>query len=71
MTGRARNDARSRYTTCVCGKRGYSSRRIARKAAKQGFPGGGGLAAYRCHRRPLFWHLGHLNYTRDEYRRLA
>ena len=41
---------------CVCGKHGYTSRALARKAAKVKHPGEH-LSAYQCGR---YWHLGHL-----------
>ena len=50
------------YVTCACGKRGYRSRKDARKASRT--ISIRGVSAYRCpHPRahPVFyWHLGHL-----------
>lgn len=43
--------------TCpTCGKRRYTTRRLARKAAKRIHPGQH-MSPYRCGQ---FWHIGHL-----------
>ena len=52
------------WSTCrYCGKRGYPSRKAARRAS-QAAPSGGALNAYECPQVPdgfdPVWHLGHL-----------
>lgn len=44
----------------TCGKRAYSSRKQARRAARIAHPGDH-LRAYQCPHHPGFWHIGHLH----------
>jgi hypothetical protein len=45
---------------CACGKSSYSTRKLARRAARVNLPGQA-LQAYLCERDPLAstWHYGH------------
>ena len=62
---------RNHWFTCVCGKKGYVSRRAARKAKKQVHPNEHQFAAYRCPRTGC-WHLGHFTpRIRAKFRRSA
>lgn len=55
----------SGYGECECGKRGYLTRKEAKRVARRLYPGDSGLNAYRCLTYPDFFHLGHL---RDQVR---
>lgn len=46
--------------TCACGKRGYFTRKEAKRVARRIYPGDSALNAYRCLGNPKFFHLGHL-----------
>lgn len=47
------------YVICVCGKRGYYSRKEAKK--EQRHNSWHGMTSYRCERSEVaLWHLGHL-----------
>lgn len=41
-----------------CGKRGFSTRKAARQAARRLFPEAR-MSAYRCHHGGTSWHFGH------------
>lgn len=44
---------------CVCGKRAYTSKREAKRAARQVRGRDGRLDVYRCDHDPRYVHLGH------------
>lgn len=58
------------FVTCACGKRGYASRKDARRAARMGSKRG--VNAYECTHPdapPIYrWHFGHLPYQVKESR---
>lgn len=59
------------FVTCPCGKRGYRSRKEARRASR--IRSISGVNAYRCahpNAHPIFfWHLGHLPTATKDGRR--
>jgi hypothetical protein len=51
----------SDYVTCQhCGKRAYTSRKIARKAARETPNRGPAMREYRCPANESLWHNGHV-----------
>lgn len=70
----AANGARARFlfSCSQCGgKRTYSDRKTARRAARINHPDDR-LAAYECPHREGLWHIGHTNpWLRDQHRRSA
>lgn len=49
------------WVTCSCGKRGYHTRRDAKRVARRSHRGEPGMHAYQCLTDPAFFHLGHLS----------
>lgn len=59
--GRDGPSIRDRWSRChECGKRGYATRKIAKRARQAMLDNGDGLRAYECPSRNGLWHLGHL-----------
>ena len=48
------------WHTCQhCGKRGFSTRKRAKKMLQRMRSEKSGMSAYQCHYDPTVWHLGH------------
>lgn len=58
------------YITCACGKRGFGSRRAAKAVVRElrergDDPNDHMLNAYRCRVSPVFFHVGHRGYLKQ------
>lgn len=47
------------FATCICGKRAYTTKADAKRAARQVRGRKGRLDVYRCDHDPRYVHLGH------------
>lgn len=52
-------EAASPWLTCQCGKRGYDSRKAAKRVLRRAHPDGTRMHAYQCDIDTTLWHVGH------------